>query len=192
MKIGLFFGSFNPIHVGHLVIGQAALNETDLDRVWFVVSPQNPFKTKASLLGEYDRLRMVELAIGDNPDIEASNIEFTLPKPSYTADTLRHLSKLHPGYEFALIMGEDNLESLHKWKDYEYILEKYKIYCHPRIGSDSSRMAQYPQIEVFKLNYLDVSATRIRDMIKAKKSVRYLVPEDVHDYIEKENLYAAD
>lgn len=189
MKVGLLFGSFNPIHVGHLIIAQAALNESDLDRVWLVVSPQNPLKPKNTLLGEYDRLRMVELAIGDNPDMEASNIEFSLPKPSYTIDTLRHMVKVFPGYEFSLVMGEDNLEQLPKWKDFEHILTDFKIYCYPRQGSDGGKLERFPQIRMFPLRPLDISATQIREMIKAGKSVRYMVPDSVNDYLLKNNLY---
>lgn len=190
MNIGLFFGSFNPIHVGHLIIAQGALNETNLDRIWFVVSPQNPLKDKKTLLSEYDRLRMVELGIGDNIDIMASNVEFGLPKPSYTIDTLRFLRKEQPEYTFSLIMGEDNLDTLHKWKDYEELLRDYQIYCHPRIGRGETNRNAYPQVKFFNLNLLDISATRIREMLKTGKSVRYLVTEEVHDYIQKNNLYA--
>lgn len=189
MKVGLFFGSFNPIHIGHLIIAQGALNETDLDQVWFVVSPQNPLKDKKTLLNEYDRLRMVELAIGDNTGLMASNVEFSLPKPSYTIDTLRHLKKHFPAYEFALIMGEDNLESFHKWKDFEHILSENKIYCHPRNTGATPMRERYPQIEIFQLNLLDISATRVREMIASGKSVRYLVPDVVFQYIQKNGLY---
>jgi nicotinate-nucleotide adenylyltransferase len=188
MKIGLFFGSFNPVHVGHLVIAQAAVNETDLDKVWMVVSPQNPFKKKASLLGEYDRYRMVELALEGNPDVLASNVEFFLPKPSYTIDTLRHLRGKYPGYEFALIMGEDNLEYLHKWKEAEEVL-KFPIYCYPRLGSTSNFFEQYPEICKFEMPYLDISATRIREMVKEGKSVRYLVEGAAFEYLEAKALY---
>ena len=189
MKIGLFFGSFNPVHIGHLVIAQAAINETELDRVWMVVSPQNPFKKKSSLLGEYDRFRMAELALEDNPDIEASNLEFYLPKPSYTIDTLKHLKEKYPSYEFALIMGEDNLDHLHKWKEFEAVME-YPIYCYPRLGSDGSAFERFPSIIKFEMPYLDVSATAIRKMIKAGKSIRYLVAEGTYEYIEESRLYA--
>ena len=190
MKIGLFFGSFNPIHVGHLIIAQGALNETDLDQVWMMVSPQNPHKEKKTLLNEYDRLRMVELAIGDNPRIMASNVEFTLPKPSYTIDTLRHLKKHYPNTQFALIMGEDNLTNFHKWKDFEHILADYTIYCHPRNTDENSFRDRYPQVNMFNLNLLDISATKIREMVKAKKEIRYLVPDSVNQYIQKHGLYS--
>ncbi|MFN8398108.1 MAG: nicotinate (nicotinamide) nucleotide adenylyltransferase, partial [Bacteroidia bacterium] len=144
MKVGLFFGSFNPVHVGHLIIAESALNETELDQVWMLVSPQNPLKAKANLIGEYDRYRMVELALGNNQKILPSNFEFTLPKPSYTVDTLKRLKEVYPSYSFSLIMGEDNLDHLHKWKDYETILHGYPIWVYPRIGSDGSGFDRYP------------------------------------------------
>lgn len=189
MKVGLYFGSFNPIHVGHLIIAQAAINDTPLDRVWMVVSPQNPFKKKNSLLGEYDRLRMVELALDKHPNIEASNVEFILPKPSYTIDTLTHLREKFSSYEFSLIMGEDNLVHLHKWKNFEALLKYYPIYCYPRLGSDGNSFEKYPQVKRFEMPYLDISATRIRNMCKEDKSVRYLVPHGAFEYLEKERFY---
>lgn len=190
MKIGLFFGSFNPIHVGHLIIAQAAVNETDLDKVWMVVSPQNPFKTKASLLGEYDRFRMAELALEGNDEIEASNIEFVLPKPSYTIDTLTHLREKFPDYEFCLLMGEDNLKHFHKWKNYEAILKYYPIYVYPRLGYEGDHFEKYPDVIKFEMPYLDISATRIRNSLKEGKSVRYQVHDNVWKYLEEGNLYA--
>ncbi len=192
MKVGLFFGSFNPIHVGHLIIAEAALNETDLDRVWMVVSPQNPLKNKANLIGEYERYCMVEIALGDHRRIHASNFEFTLPRPSYTIDTLQKLKVAHPQYEFSLIMGEDNLDHLHKWKDFQEILHHWQIWCYPRTGSDGSGFAKYPQVKRFDFPYLDISATRVREMIAAGKSVQFMVTERVNDYIQKHGLYAAN
>jgi nicotinate-nucleotide adenylyltransferase len=190
MKIGLFFGSFNPVHVGHLIIAECALNETDLDRVWMVVSPQNPLKVKSSLLGEYDRFRMMELALNDHPKIQASNVEFMLPKPSYTVDTLLHLREKYPSYEFSIIMGEDNLEHFHKWKNYEAILNNYTIYCYPRIIKEQDYFQKYPQVKKFGLPYLDISATFVREMLAQKKSVRFMVTDRVYEYILKNNLYA--
>lgn len=189
MKIGLFFGSFNPVHAGHLIIAQAVVNETDLDRCWMVVTPQNPFKKKKNLLGEYDRLRMLELALGDSPHIQASNVEFGLPKPSYTIDTLLHLRERHPSYQFSLVMGEDNLEHFHKWKNYEAILKHYPIYCFPRLGSESNHWEKYPQVTRFEMPYLDISATQIRTMVKEGKDVRFLVPHGAYEYLVKEQLY---
>lgn len=190
MKVGLFFGSFNPIHVGHQIIAQSVLNETDLKEVWLMVSPQNPFKKKKNLLGEYDRLRMVELALDNNDHIRASNFEFFLPKPSYTIDTLMALKERYPKHEFCLIMGEDNLQYLHKWKNAEALIKYYTIYAYPRLGSDGSNFEKYPQIKKFDLPLLDISATRIREMIKEGKSIRYLVDERVFEYIETNHLYA--
>lgn len=189
MKIGLFFGSFNPVHVGHLIIAQAVVNETELDRCWMVVSPQNPFKKKKNLLGEYDRYRMLELALGDHPDIQASNVEFRLPKPSYTVDTLLHLRERFTSYEFSLVMGEDNLEHLHKWKNYEAILNHYTVYCYPRLGSTGEHWEKFPMVRRFEMPYLDISATQVRDMVKAGKDVRYLVPHGAYEYLVKEQLY---
>lgn len=190
MNIGLFFGSFNPIHVGHLIIAESALNETDLQEIWFMVSPQNPFKKKASLLGEVDRLRMVELAVDDNHKLRASNFEFFLDKPSYTIDTLVALKERYPRHEFSLIMGEDNLEHFHKWKNFEAILKYYKMYVYPRFGSDGSSFDKYPQVIQFDLPFLDISATRIREMIQQGKSVRYLVSDPVWKYLDEQNFYA--
>lgn len=189
MKIGLFFGSFNPIHVGHLIIAESALNTGKLDRIWFVVSPQNPFKKKSSLLGEYDRFRMVEMAIESHPDMSASNVEFMLSKPSFTVDTLLHLREKYPSYDFSLIMGEDNLDHLHKWKNFEAILNNYTIHCYPRIGSTGAGFAQYPQVNKFEMPYLDISATAIRSLLAEKKSTRFMVTEKVYDYIVKNQFY---
>ncbi len=191
MKIGLFFGSFNPVHVGHLIIGQAVLNETDLEQVWLVVTPQNPFKQKKNLLGEYDRYRMVELATEENPRMQPSNVEFMLPKPSYTIDTLSHLAETMPSYEFSLIMGEDNLAHFHKWKNYEAILKYYRIFCYPRLGSeDNGHWERYPQVQRFELPYLDISATRIRRLVAEEKDVRYMVPAGAYEYLVRERFYA--
>ncbi|MCB9231765.1 MAG: nicotinate-nucleotide adenylyltransferase [Bacteroidia bacterium] len=190
MKIGLFFGSFNPIHVGHLIIAQSALNETELQEIWFMVSPQNPFKKKASLLGEVDRLRMVEMAVEGNFKLRASNFEFFLEKPSYTIDTLTALRERYPKHEFSIIMGEDNLQHFSKWKNYEAILNYYKVYVYPRLGSDGSSFDQYPQVIQFNMPFLDISATRIRELLAAKKSVRYLVPDAVWKYLDEQNFYA--
>lgn len=190
MKIGLFFGSFNPIHVGHLAIAEAALNETDLQQIWLMVSPQNPFKKKSSLLSEVDRLRMVEKAVEENFKLRASNFEFFLSKPSYTIDTLTALAERYPKHEFSLIMGEDNLQHFHKWKNYEAILKYYQMYVYPRFGSDGSSFDKYPQITQFDLPFLDISATLIRNLIKEGKSVRYLVTDPVWKYLDEQGLYA--
>ena len=190
MKVGLFFGSFNPIHIGHLVIADVMAQRTDLDQVWFVVSPQNPFKSSKSLLHEFDRLKMVELAIADNYKLKAVDVEFHMPKPSYTADTLAYLSDKHPEHEFVLIIGEDNLMSFHKWKNYQTILDHYGLYVYPRPKVDKDKI----KIDLEKIHYvnaplLDISATFIRDAIKNNHSVRYLLHESVIGYIESKHFY---
>jgi nicotinate-nucleotide adenylyltransferase len=191
MKIGLFFGSFNPIHYGHLIIAECAANEAQLNRVWFVVSPHNPLKIKQSLLGEYDRLRMVELAIEGNHTFHASNVEFSLAKPSFTIDTLTYLFDKYRSYEFSLIMGEDNLLHIHKWKNYEAILNNYKIYVYPRPNSTvETELKNHPNVHYFSAPLLDISATEIRTRLKSNKSIRYLVPDNVREYLISRKLYA--
>ncbi|MEZ4687879.1 MAG: nicotinate (nicotinamide) nucleotide adenylyltransferase [Bacteroidia bacterium] len=190
MHIGLFFGSFNPVHVGHLIIAEAALNHTGIDRLWMIVSPQNPFKNKANLLSEYNRLRMAELGIGDNIRMQASNIEFHLPKPSYTIDTLTYLRDKYPDYAFSLIMGQDNLLHFHKWKNYEAILKYYKIFVYPRgYEAPPSELDNHPNVSFFEAPLLDISATYIRETIRNGKSIRYLVPEAVREYLEEIRAY---
>ena len=188
-NIGLFFGSFNPIHAGHLILAQSALNLTDLDKVWLVVSPQNPFKEKKNLLPEYDRLKMAELALEDNHDILASNVEFSLPKPSYTIDTLTHLSERYQSYRFSIIMGEDNLQHFHKWKNHEAILKYYRIFVYPRVQTEPSDFLDHPNVSRFEAPLLNISATYIRDTIRHGGSVRYMVPEATYAYIEQNALF---
>ena len=190
MRIGLFFGSFNPVHTGHLIIAETALDEAKLDRVWFIVSPQNPFKDKKTLLSEYDRLKMVELGIGDNHRLFPSNIEFSLPKPSYTIDTLTHLFDKYRSYTFVLIMGEDNLLHLPKWKNHEAILNHYPIYVYPRKGTPiETELKNHPNVHYFEAPLLDISATYIRTRLQSKKSIRYLTPEPVVSYIMSGRLF---
>lgn len=189
MKIGLFFGSFNPIHVGHLIIANYMASQTPLEQVWFVVSPQNPFKAKKSLARDYDRLHLVRLAIGDNSKLKASNIEFELPKPSYTIDTLTYLKEKHPEYEFVLIMGGDNLASFHKWKNYEIILRDYEIYVYQRPRYELGALADHPKVTVFEAPLMQISASYIRKCIKEGKSVQYLVIDEVFEYLMSSNLY---
>lgn len=188
-KIGLFFGSYNPIHIGHLIIANYMTTQTDLDKVWLVVSPQNPLKPKNTLARDYDRLHLVRLAIGDNPNLEASNIEFDLPKPSYTIDTLIHLKEKYPNYEFVLIMGGDNLGSLHKWKNYEILLRDYQIYVYKRPSYELGELATHPNIHLFDAPLMQISASYIRSCLKEGKSVQYLVPEAVFEYLESSNVY---
>ncbi|MBP6826123.1 MAG: nicotinate-nucleotide adenylyltransferase [Saprospiraceae bacterium] len=189
MKIGLFFGSFNPVHVGHLIIANFMATQTDLDKVWLVVSPQNPLKPKKTLARDYDRLHLVQLGIGDNPKVQASNVEFDLPKPSYTIDTLAFLKEKYPDRSFALIMGGDNLASLHLWKNYEQILAGYDIYVYKRPAYEVGELAAHPRVRICEAPLLDISATYIRECLRTGKSVRYLVPDPVWEYLESGKLY---
>jgi len=188
-KIGLFFGSFNPVHVGHMIIANFMATQTDLDQVWIVVSPQNPLKKKSTLARDSDRLHLVHLAIGENPKMKGSDIEFALPKPSYTIDTLTFLKEKFPKKEFALIMGGDNLGTLHKWKNYELILRDFEIYLYKRPQYDLGELANHPSVRHFEAPLLSISATYIRQSIKDKKSIRYLVPEAVFDYLSETPIY---
>lgn len=189
MKVGLFFGSFNPIHVGHLIIANHMATHTDLDKVWMVVSPQNPLKPKKTLARDFDRLHLVRLGIGDNPRIEACNVEFSLPKPSYTIDTLAFLTEKYPDKTFALIMGGDNIASLHLWKNYEQLLANFDIYVYQRPGTELGPLVTHPRVKVLEAPLLDISATYIRDCLKKGQSVRYLVPETVFEYLKDNTLY---
>lgn len=189
MKIGLFFGSFNPIHAGHLVLANYMLEYTDLERIWFVVSPHNPLKKKSTLLDEKQRLQMVDLAIGDNIKLKASNIEFNLPQPSYTIVTLTYLKEKYPQHEFVLIMGADNLENFHKWKNYEEILKHHQLYIYPRPESDGGNLKEHPQIKLVNAPLMEISSTAIRQAIKEKKDMRYFMPEAVWQYIKEMHFY---
>jgi nicotinate-nucleotide adenylyltransferase len=188
MKIGLFFGSFNPIHNGHLIIANYICETTDLDKVWLVVSPQNPLKPKDTLLKEYDRLHLINLAIENNKNLKASSIEFQLPRPSYTIDTLTHLKEKYPQHTFVLMMGSDNLVTLHKWKNYELLLKNYEIMVYRRRGFDENPYPQH-RVRLLDFPYLDISATFIRDNIRKGVSMQFFLPEKVWDYIEGSNLY---
>ena len=189
MKVGLFFGSFNPIHVGHLIIANYMATHTDLREVWLVVSPQNPHKQKQSLARDYDRLHLVQLAIGDNPRLRASNIEFGLPKPSYTVDTLTYLREKYPSKEFVLIMGGDNLGTFHKWKNYETILREHEIFVYNRPDYELGKLQTHPKVSLFQAPMMHLSASYIRQCIRAGKSIQYLVTQEVHDHIEASGLY---
>lgn len=188
MNIGLYFGSFNPVHVGHLIIANHILNETDIEKVWFIVSPQNPFKSESGLLNEYHRLHLVRLATEEDNRIKASDIEFGLPRPSYTVDTLAYLSEKHPEHSFRIIMGSDSLQNLHKWKNYEVILKNYPIYVYRRPGFDTTA-APGATLHLLDAPLLEISATRIRKYIREGKSARYLLPEKVLEEIEKGGYY---
>lgn len=188
-KTGLFFGSFNPVHIGHMIIANFMATQTDLSQVWMVVSPQNPLKQKASLASDYDRLHLVQIAIGDNPKLLASNIEFKLPQPSYTIDTLTYLKEKYPERDFVLIMGGDNLATLHKWKNYELILRDYAIYVYKRPNYLLGDLANHANVHTFEAPQMHISASYIRNCIKEGYSVQYLVPEPVYDSLEKSRLY---
>lgn len=196
-KIGLYFGTFNPIHVGHLIIANHTVNYTNLDQVWLVVSPQNPLKKKSSLLEDYHRLALVKVAIEDNPDLSVSDIEFSMPKPSYTANTLAYLEEKHPNYEFALIMGEDNLRTFHKWRNYEHIINKHNIYVYPRVltegeeknNSTLPEIANHKNITKVDAPIMKISSSFIRNSIQKGKSVTYLLTSSVRKYIEEMHFY---
>ncbi|MFQ3336776.1 MAG: nicotinate-nucleotide adenylyltransferase [Flavobacteriales bacterium] len=194
-KIGLFFGSFNPIHVGHLVIANHIAQSDLLDEVWFVVSPQNPFKEKKSLLEDYHRLALVNEAIEDNQKLKSCDIEFSMPKPSYTSDTLAYLMDKYPKYEFSLIMGEDNIKSFHKWKNYEVILKNHSIIVYPRMGVNDksvvkSEIITHKNISVLEnIPVMKISASYIRERIKEGKSVAYLLTEKVEKYVDEMGFY---
>ncbi len=189
MKIGLFFGSFNPIHIGHLIVANIMAEHTNLDQIWFVVSPLNPFKSSKSLIHEFDRLDMVEQAIADNYNFKTSDVEFNMPKPSYTVDTLAYLSDKNPRHEFKLIIGEDNLRYFPKWKNHEVILAQYGLYVYPRPGAEPSVLREHPNVRLVEAPLLNISATFIRKCVKEGKSIKYLVPEGVAAYIERKKLF---
>lgn len=193
-KIGLFFGSFNPIHIGHLILANYILEKSDMDQVWFVVSPQNPFKEKKSLLKDYNRLDMVNLALTNYPKMRASNVEFSMPKPSYTTDTLAYLKEKFPENSFALIMGEDNLKSLHKWKNAENLIENNQIIVYPRkveteAAAEKNPYLDHKNIHLIDAPILELSATQIREMIKAHQNVRPMLPPEVFEYLDGSNFY---
>jgi len=190
MKIGLFFGSFNPIHIGHLIIANFMSENTDLEKIWFVVTPQNPFKNKNSLMANHHRLEMVNLAVQDYPKFQASNIEFSLPVPSYTIDTLVVLREKYPQHEFSLLLGEDNLKSFHKWKNYEQILKNHRIFVYPRMGTETQDVEiQHTNIIKVPAPVVEISAVSIRQMIKENKNIRPLVPPEVFTYIDGSSMY---
>lgn len=191
-KIGLYFGTFNPIHIGHLAIANHMVEFSDLDEVWMVVTPHNPFKKKASLLSDNHRFQLVQMATEDYPKLKASNIEFKLTQPNYTVNTLAHIGEKYPHHQFNLIMGEDNLSSFHKWKNFEVILENYDIYLYPRIHKDSVAKTQFDNhSNIHKVNapIMEVSSTFIRKAIKEKKNIRALLPCKVWQYIDEMNFY---
>lgn len=188
MNIGLYFGSFNPVHTGHLIIASHVVNQTDIQQVWLVVSPQNPFKSSAGLLNEYDRLHLVNLAIDDETRIKASDVEFKLPRPSYTIDTLTYLREKYPQHRFSIIMGSDGFQNLPKWKNVDLLMKEYPIIIYKRPGFDITD-TWGAAVQVLDAPMLDISATLIRTNIREAKSIRYLVPDKVREEIEQNNYY---
>jgi len=191
MKTGLFFGSFNPIHIGHLIIANHLVEYSDLEEVWFVVTPHNPFKEKKSLLADIHRYRMVLEATEDYPKLKPSKIEWGLPQPNYTINTLAYLDEKYPDHQFSLIMGEDNLRSFHKWKNYEVILENYHIYVYPRISDQKGtpELIHHPKVSQVKAPIVEISSTFIRKAIPEGKNIRPLLPYKVWKYLDEMNFY---
>lgn len=188
-KISLFFGSFNPVHIGHLAIASWFVEFTDIDKVWFVVSPQNPFKEKKSLLADHHRLAMVRIAVEDDGRFQVSDIEFKMPKPSYTIDTLTYLEEKYPDKTFVLITGSDQLPTFDKWKNPERLLELYQLYVYARPGYQGSKFDHHPHVKIFNTPLLEISSTFIRQSVKEKKDVRYLLPPKVWEYMREMHFY---
>ena len=191
MKIGLYFGTFNPIHVGHLIIANHLAEHSDLDQIWMMVTPHNPLKQKNTLLNDFQRLHLVHLATEDYPKIKPSDFEFNLTQPNYTVNTLAHLQDKYPQNEFSLIMGEDNLKNFHKWKNYKTILDNHKIYVYPRISNDLDNLEfkNHPKIHIIDAPIVEISSTFIRENIKNQKNVQPLLPTKVWEYIDKSGFY---
>lgn len=188
MKIGLYFGSFNPIHVGHLIIANQILNETEIQKIWFIVSPQNPLKKEHKLLDEYHRLHLVRLAVEDDKRMKALDIEFYLPKPSFTINTLAYLEEKYPTHQFIIIMGSDSFQNIHKWKNYQTIIKNYSINVYKRPGFEIENTVN-ARLNIIDTPLLQISATQIRELIKQGKSIRYMVPDKVLEEIERGNYY---
>jgi len=190
-KVGLYFGTFNPIHVGHLTIANYMVEYSDLDQIWMVVTPHNPHKKKSSLLDNNHRVVMVDIAVEDYPKIKSSKIEFDLPQPNYTVKTLAVLEEKYQDFDFCLIMGEDNLKSFHKWKNYEVILDRYQLYVYPRIskGKIESQFDNHPKIVKVDAPIMELSSTFIRKAIKDKKNIRPMLPQNVWEYLDEMNFY---
>ncbi|HKL08202.1 MAG TPA: nicotinate (nicotinamide) nucleotide adenylyltransferase [Bacteroidales bacterium] len=189
MNIGLFFGSFNPIHIGHLAIANYIVEFGDLDEIWLIVSPHNPLKKEETLLDETQRLKMVQLALSDNSKIKPSTVEFNLPKPSYTIDTLNYLSDKYPDKQFKIILGTDNFKSFHQWKNYKKILANYDILVYPRAGYDIGEYKNYPNISLIDAPLMEISSSFIRKSLQIGKNVQYFLPCGISDYIKTNHLY---
>lgn len=188
-KTGLYFGSFNPIHHGHIMLANYLVEFSDLDTLWFVVSPQNPLKKKTDLLDDEERLQMVRLAIGEDPRFDVSDVEFSLPQPSFTINTLTALSLKHPDIQFVVICGMDSLEDFHRWKDYERILTEYKLLVFPRRGYHGGRFVTHPSVTVLETPIIEISSTFIRRCIREGRDVRHFIPEKAFDYLNEHRFY---
>lgn len=188
MKIGLYFGSFNPIHTGHLIIASHILNESDIEKVWFVVSPHNPFKESATLLNEYERFHLVQKAVENDPRLKAIDIEFSLPRPSYTVHTMAYLEEKYPAHQFVIIMGSDSFQNIEKWKNADYIIKNYEILIYKRPGFEIANDLN-AKIRVMKAPLLEISATHIRKMIQEGRSIKYLVPPQVEEEILNSGMF---
>jgi len=188
-KTGLFFGSFNPIHIGHMILAEYMVENTDLEEIWFVVSPQNPLKEKKGLLADYHRLAMVNIAVEDDARMRSSNIEFKMPQPSYTIDTLTYLGEKYDDRNFVLIGGTDILPSFHKWKNYKVLLDNYTLYIYNRPYYDAGEYKDHPSIRFYDAPLLEISASFIRDSIKAGKEIRYMLPPRVFEYIQEMHFF---
>ncbi|OIQ29922.1 MAG: nicotinic acid mononucleotide adenylyltransferase [Bacteroidetes bacterium MedPE-SWsnd-G2] len=191
MKIGLYFGTFNPIHVGHLTIANHMAEFSELEQIWLIVTPHNPHKKKSTLLPDHHRLEMVYRATKDYPKLKPSDIEFGLPQPNYTINTLTYLQEKYPQHEFSLIMGEDNLNSLHKWKNYDQILENNSIFIYPRRTDIKAKntLKQHPKVTIINAPIMEISSTFIRAAIKENKNIRPMLPENVWEYLDEMNFY---
>jgi len=189
VHIGLFFGSFNPVHIGHMALANYMLSFTGMDQIWFIVSPQNPLKSKSQLLNQNHRLHLVNLAINDHPGMRSSNIEFELPQPSYTVSTLAHLREKFPAHRFSLIIGQDNLKTFSKWRNYEEILKQFQLFVYPRPGVGQTEFDTHPQVHLTQAPLIEISSTFIRQAIANKKDVRFFMPERVWKEVDEMNFY---
>ena len=189
MQTGLFFGSFNPIHIGHLAIAEYMVEYTSLDQIWFVVSPHNPLKAKDTLLADHHRLDMVHMAIDQDNRFRVSDIEFRMPKPSYTIDTLSYLEEKFPEHKFSLILGADNLTIFHKWKNADLIVQKYHRYVYPRFGISAESFQSQENLTMVSAPRIEISSSTLRQAIKEGKNLRHCLPEKVFEYIDRMNFY---
>ncbi len=188
-ETALFFGSFNPIHIGHLAIANYIVEFSEIDEVWFVVSPHNPLKQKQSLLADYHRLELVNLAIENIQYFKSSNIEFNLPQPSYTIDTLTYINEKFPKHDFSIIMGMDSLQNIHKWKNYKQIFNFYKILVYPRPNADGGDFSNHPKVKIINAPLMEISSSFVRKSIQKEKDISCFLPEKVYKYIKEMHFY---